>query len=68
MNLSLFSSGYPIIIVKNKERDKYMNSLEALHLDLKDTTFFRLMLQFLQENFDLYKTLYDQKTACKNVI
>ena len=58
MNLLLLSEGYPIIIVKNDRRAKYINSLEALHQNPKDTAFFKLMTDFLQESFDLYKSLY----------
>ncbi len=58
MDLMIFQAGYPIIIVKKERRSDYLNVLESVQNNPKDTAFFRLMLQFLQESFDLYKSLY----------
>jgi len=58
MNLIMFYSGYPIIVVKAAKRGDYLNSLEAVQKDPKDRQFFYLMLDFLQEGFNLYKGLY----------
>lgn len=58
MNLLLLADGYPIITVKNDRRANYIASLEALHQNPADTAFFKLMTDFLQESFDLYKSLY----------
>lgn len=58
MNFILFSAGYPIVIVKNKRRPDYLKSLEALHYNPKDQSFLKLMLEFLQENLNLYQEMY----------
>ena len=58
MNLILLNSGYPIIIVRQSKRGDYLNVLEAAQNNPKDKKFFMLMLEFLQENFNLYKELY----------
>lgn len=61
MNMILLAGGYPIIVVKNNRRADYINSLEQLHLNPKNQTFFMLMLEFLQDSFNLYKTLYEPR-------
>lgn len=58
MNFVLFAAGYPIVVVKNKKRDQYINTLEKLHFNSKDTSFLKLIAEFLQESFDLYKEMY----------
>ncbi len=58
MNLILFKSGWPIIIVKKERRGDYLNSLEVIQKDPKDKQFFNLMLEFLQQGFNLYKQAY----------
>lgn len=58
MNLILFNSGWPIIIVKKERRGDYLNSLEAIQKEPKAKQFFNLMLEFLQQGFNLYKETY----------
>jgi len=58
MNLILFRAGWPIIIVKKERRGDYLNSLEAIQKDSKDKQFLNLMLEFLQQSFNLYKEIY----------
>lgn len=58
MNLILFKAGWPIIIVKKERRGDYFNSLEAVQKDPKAKQFFNLMLEFLQQSFNLYKEAY----------
>jgi len=57
MNFLLLRAGYPIIIVKRARRGDYVNSLEALQMDPKNKDHFQLMLNFLQEIFNLYKEM-----------
>ena len=58
MNLIILNSGYPIIVVKKERRGDYLNALEVVQKNPKDKKFLMLMLEFLQENFNLYKELY----------
>ncbi len=57
-NLILLQAGYPIVIVKNNRRADYLNALEDVQNNPEDKKIFNLMLEFLQENFNLYKELY----------
>lgn len=57
MNLSLLKSGWPIIIIKAKRRGDYLNALEAIQQTADDKKFFILMMEFLQDSFNLYKEL-----------
>ncbi len=56
--LILLQAGYPIVIVKHNRRADYLNALEVVQDNPEDKKFFNLMLEFLQENFNLYKELY----------
>lgn len=58
MNLILLQAGYPIIIVKQNRRGDYLNALEAAQNNPQDKKFLLLMLEFLQETFNLYKELF----------
>lgn len=58
MNLVLLKSGWSIIIVKANRRGDYLNALEAIQQDAADKKFFLLMIDFLQDSFNLYKELY----------
>ncbi|OGF23399.1 hypothetical protein A2Y83_02445 [Candidatus Falkowbacteria bacterium RBG_13_39_14] len=58
MNLILLKDGWPIIVVKEKRRADYLNALEKMHANQGSKEFFLLMLEFLQESFNLYKELY----------
>lgn len=58
MNLILLQAGYPIIIVKQSRRGDYLNALEQVQNNPRDKKFFLLMLEFLQETFNLYKELF----------
>lgn len=58
MNLILLKSGCPIIVVKKERRGDYLNGLEVAQNNPKDKQFFNLMLEFLQQSFNLYKELY----------
>lgn len=57
MNLSLLKSGWPIIIIKAGRRGDYLNALEAIQQTVDDKKFFLLMMEFLQDSFNLYKEL-----------
>lgn len=57
MNLVLLKAGWPIIIVKTSKRSDYLNTLEAIQQNAADKKFFLLMLEFLQDGFNLYKEL-----------
>ena len=61
MNLLLLQDGYVPVIIKNKDREKYLDSIELWQNEDKKEVFYNLVTDYEKESLELYlKTVRDK--------
>ena len=59
LNFELIKDGYPIVIIRNKDRARYYESLDKAHTTGDYDDFIKLVSESLNKSLNLYLELID---------
>ena len=65
LNLELMKNGYPIIVIKNEDREKYYNALETAQMNLDYSMITNFVKESIENTFWIYYRYFDESMKIK---